>query len=493
MGPGEILIQPSQRGKIIDVDVRLFNFEIDVAGPLKKEHLDFLRTQILPAVQANRGASIFLIGSASRSGKEGHNLGLSRRRAEEVQRILAPVNAQIVDSFGRGAPKSGPIEEKHDRAVFMFIAFPTELDIGFFTDDWKRAVNWEDVAQFGALPPAPLDHLNLQVTLTGAPRTLSTGSGAPAQVVPVPFNLEAVGQRGSRWIARRTWQLPIVPETVQPANVLQARYRLSDTVSGMGFAALPGGKSVAVVNRQATPIAFDVENWADHGTAQQGIPSSESLNRIDAQRLMRSGGVEWISLTGKFAGDLWRIGCFVRSPATAFFYSGNSGVGSNASCLSRVGECWISPAELQKFWRLPLGMQVLILAAPNVLGMKFHGGLAAAGPGASWAKLLQSKGGPLTAILGYDDDAPSTSVMADIASSMAERLAGGLSGNQFVDTWLAINANHDGKNTWNAVGMDARGYFWIKAEKPDFRDKEFYTKPFGGNKPVITGPALIVP
>lgn len=98
------------------------------------------------------------------------------------------------------------------------------------------------------------------------------------------------------------------------------------------------------------------------------------------------------------------------------------------------------------------------------------------------------KGGPLTAILGYDDDAPSTSVVAQVASTLAERFASGLSGNQFVDTWLAINAKHDGENTWNAVAMEARGYFWIEAQKSDFRDKEFYSKPFGINRSLAARP-----
>ena len=101
MGPGETILSPSSpREKIFDVDARIFNFEIDVAGPLKSEHVRFLREQVLPAVQANPGATIILVGSASRSGPEAHNLGLSRRRAEEVQKILAPVNSQILDFSG---------------------------------------------------------------------------------------------------------------------------------------------------------------------------------------------------------------------------------------------------------------------------------------------------------------------------------------------------------------------------------------------------------
>ena len=74
---------------------------------------------------------------------------------------------------------------------------------------------------------------------------------------------------------------------------------------------------------------------------------------------------------------------------------------------------------------------------------------------------------------------------------LADRLASGISGDQHADAWMDINAAHSGKNTWNAVAMDRRGYFWIEAKRPNATDKEFYTTVFG-HKPVIKGPASIM-
>jgi hypothetical protein len=386
---------------------------------------------------------------------------------------------------------SGPLEDKHDRAVFMYMAFPVVIGLKFRTDDWSRDVNWDDIVGFGALPSAPLSRLNLQLTLTGAPRSLSTGSGIAVETVPPEFVLKAEGSRGGHSIAKKKWSLSAAPKSAQPANPSQTLYRLSETVNDMGFTATPGERGVAVV--QGGGVNFDVPAWADRGWAQPGVPSSESLDKIDSQRLMRAGGVEFIYLYPSSPAkdpQLRRARCLIRSPATVFFYSGKSGSGPNARCLSRAGECWISPDELMKHWLQPFAMDVLILAAPNVLAMTLVSGVAVAGPGSGWARLLRGKSpsGSLTAILGYGDDAPSTDVLREIAASMAARLAGGLSGAQFVDAWLAINSSQDAGNTWNAVGMDGRGYFWIDAERPDIRDKEWWK---GGNKPVITGPVPI--
>jgi hypothetical protein len=70
--------------------------------------------------------------------------------------------------------------------------------------------------------------------------------------------------------------------------------------------------------------------------------------------------------------------------------------------------------------------------------------------------------GTLTAILGYRDDSPPIAVLANMAARMASQLANGLSGDQFVAAWLAMNAMDPAENTWTAVGMDRRGYYWIE-------------------------------
>jgi len=134
----------------------------------------------------------------------------------------------------------------------------------------------------------------------------------------------------------------------------------------------------------------------------------------------------------------------VRRPATILAFSNN---GTRDGCLSTVGECLFSPTKLQELWKGQKEMRVLVLAAPHILKMNIPGPIAVGGPGAEWAKMLESKNGPFQAIVGYDDDAPDIgSVGADIARQLGKAMSKGLAdGAAFVDAWLAINAEHDGK------------------------------------------------
>jgi hypothetical protein len=135
---------------------------------------------------------------------------------------------------------------------------------------------------------------------------------------------------------------------------------------------------------------------------------------------------------------------------------------------------------------------VLILGAPHVLQMGFSNGAAVGGPGAKWAALLKSKGGPLTAILGYRGDSPDIgSVGKSIAALMGEKISAGLKDDAWVKTWLLLNAEHSGKDTWSAVGMDTTGYYWIQARS--LWSRSFDKLPFiSGDKYKIVGPAPMV-
>jgi hypothetical protein len=76
---------------------------------------------------------------------------------------------------------------------------------------------------------------------------------------------------------------------------------------------------------------------------------------------------------------------------------------------------------------------------------------------------LKNKGGPLTAVLGYRGAAPDlASVAMGIAIEMGKRIAAGLDDDEWVLAWLEVNGNDPGANTWNAVGLDTRGYWWIE-------------------------------
>src|SRR6202000_2568651 len=110
-------------------------------------------------------------------------------------------------------------------------------------------------------------------------------------------------------------------------------------------------------------------------------------------------------------------------------------------------------------------MKELILAAPYLLQMNTESGIPAAigGPGAKWAQLLKSKGGPVSVILGYADAAPSRGdVGEEVVEKMGAKIAAGLKADDWGREWLTGNGDHPGKNTWNAVGMDSRGFWWIE-------------------------------
>jgi hypothetical protein len=181
----------------------------------------------------------------------------------------------------------------------------------------------------------------------------------------------------------------------------------------------------------------------------------------------------------------------IRSPADVFFYSGK---GTKAGCLSFAGECWVEPDLFVTSWRSLSIPKVLIIGAPHVLQMN-TGSVVSGGLGAKWVNLLRSKGGPVAAILGYQDDAPNIGdVGQDIATQMGTKLAAGLNDDELVPTWLKINGDQPGKNTWNAVGIDAKGYWWIEEKSMWERSKDWPVRfPWrSGDKYDIIGPATIV-
>jgi hypothetical protein len=150
----------------------------------------------------------------------------------------------------------------------------------------------------------------------------------------------------------------------------------------------------------------------------------------------------------------------LRSPASVFLYAGDA---NSAGCLAWKLNCWAAPDRVLSKWRSNSGMTALILIAPNILQMITANGFAMGGPGAKWALLLKAKAGPLTTILGYRDAAPSVfDVGAEIAQKMGAKIAGGLRDDEWAQAWLTVNGDHPGQNTWNAVAMDSKGYWWIE-------------------------------
>jgi outer membrane protein OmpA-like peptidoglycan-associated protein len=86
---------PAKEGKI-DTDsrysgrgmikARLYNFDVD-KDKLKPEHESFLLKDVIKLLESNT-SHIWMQGSASRSGPESHNMGLSKGRVNNVASFL---------------------------------------------------------------------------------------------------------------------------------------------------------------------------------------------------------------------------------------------------------------------------------------------------------------------------------------------------------------------------------------------------------------------
>jgi hypothetical protein len=467
-GPGEILVkEPKTAPQLVEVEVHLYNFDTDVSA-LKVEHKEFLNKNVIPALTGNPDARVRLHGSASKIGAEAYNKDLSRNRATEVYYYLTKLHdvkpAQVIEfkPLGEDFSTSPLNNDPRDRAVFIFLKLPITIeDIFLWTDDWTRELQWDDIIGLGGTDQKWIKNMNIQVKTSGVPRFWNLKGGLSLNLMPAKFLLEAVGTRGGRFSGNMRWPIPKAEARAQPNDLTQTLYRLSGDVNDMGFFRVDNSKTgVATVTRKGGTSSLELGNlgWADRGYAEQEIP--RPFVRADALRLLHAGGVEILSLRG-WVPKTWQIPWLIRSPATVFYYSGS---GNKDGCLAIGSNCWASPKALQDYWKMQSDMKVLIVAAP-VLDITFANGLGVGGPGRDWAKLLKSKGlgGPLSAILGYRDEAPAEKhVGEEIAKTMGKRIAAGLNKDQWVQVWLDINGDHDGKNTWNAVAMDDRGYWWIE-------------------------------
>jgi outer membrane protein OmpA-like peptidoglycan-associated protein len=84
-GPGRVEVEPeySSANSIKGV---LYNFDVD-GDELKSAHTEFLLRRVVPLLR-NSGGYVFLLGSASRVGREDYNLRLSERRVDKVAAFL---------------------------------------------------------------------------------------------------------------------------------------------------------------------------------------------------------------------------------------------------------------------------------------------------------------------------------------------------------------------------------------------------------------------
>lgn len=321
---------------------------------------------------------------------------------------------------------------------------------------------------------------------TTAVDVVVTASGLPAATMPAEVAVELAsrppnGPPGARPLGPPAqWNVPVVgPDPQEPGRM---RYHRTWPVPSLGgfLAARSGVQEVATVVRIGG--TSDAQFRSVLGATSRGIavqPSTagsltgdEAREVPDATALIRAGGVEVLELTVP-ARKNWRTGVpvrrLIRNPADVFYYSGH-GLSSSGKlvidttstpCGTAGGRYadWIGASDLAPVWPANMDLDVLIIAGCSVLRIDLSTS-PPSGPGVAWTRLLRAKGGPLVALLGYQQGAPCDNPNGDaIARAMAARLKAGST--DYARDWLTANGDH---NADNAVAIDGRGYWTIDSK-----------------------------
>ncbi|GMA15728.1 hypothetical protein E5F05_06105 [Deinococcus metallilatus] len=326
--------------------------------------------------------------------------------------------------------------------------------LALMDDTFTRALAWDDVIGLDAA------RLNVRLRASGLPAAVLPGE-LPVFVVSRPPN----GDSGTATLTGRS--LNAARSGRAPSGGQE--YRLSVALADLGdfLAVETRRKEVATVVRIGGTSDADFRTalgWTPRGrSTQPGTPGAgtgdAASERPDARKLFLAGGLEVLE-----ARVLPQPGLRVppdarkalaRNPADVFYYSGHGLGASNCLAVETSPHsygCWLTPADLAPHWKSPMDLDVLILAGCSVLRVDLSG---PSGPGVEWAELLRTKGGPLTALLGYEASAPLDHPNGEaIARDMGARLAAG--SRNFARDWMEVNAAH---KAWNAVALDTRGYW----------------------------------
>lgn len=107
----------------------LYNFDFDDFDgykyrPLKVEHSEFLKKQVVPLLENSRGY-IWMTGAASRIGTPGWNLELSKNRVITVATFLSgqgiPADQIQTDAIGNTETATHVIDDARDRSVTIWV------------------------------------------------------------------------------------------------------------------------------------------------------------------------------------------------------------------------------------------------------------------------------------------------------------------------------------------------------------------------------------
>jgi outer membrane protein OmpA-like peptidoglycan-associated protein len=116
-GEGKIATDSRYSGRGM-IKARLYNFDVD-GDKLKPEHELFLLKDVIRLLESDTG-HIWMQGSASRSGPEIHNMGLSTRRVTKVASFLRRhgiLDRQMQpEAIGEAGTQGHLLEEEYDIA-----------------------------------------------------------------------------------------------------------------------------------------------------------------------------------------------------------------------------------------------------------------------------------------------------------------------------------------------------------------------------------------
>ena len=195
-------------------------------------------------------------------------------------------------------------------------------------------------------------------------------------------------------------------------------------------------------------------NFVNRGNAI-GNDADKNSEKPPARKLLLSGGAEIVEVSVKSQNNVELDGkeiinkVLIKSPADVLYYSGH---GSRYGYLLSVNP-EVNAQELLESWRRNSHtLKALIIAGCSVISIhKVEGEKHnyyfnkddRNGPGMQWAKLLESKGGPVKSICGSWAAAPTDNQKGgpggnEIAARMGQKLAEDPNANQ-ADNWMKIH------------------------------------------------------
>lgn len=281
-----------------------------------------------------------------------------------------------------------------------------------------------------------------------------------------------------------TWNIPHVNNTVF--------YQLSRSVNDIGFAisddAIPEVTTIVREGGTSDKVFRSNLGWASRGYGEQptGIDkktnhllntADRSTDRPDALRLLQSGGVEVLIMSIVGNPD-WKIRSrsvrrLIRNPANIIYYSGH-GLWWNNSLGVECPNCpnnedgyvsWAKASDLVDYWSGATDIEVFIIAGCSLLSIDIKPKDPHRPPaGLEFARLLNVKGGPLKALLGYQSTAPLDASGGDrVAEKMAKKI--GSNSKDYVKDWLRIHIENKIRHADNAVGIDSIGFWWVDSDE----------------------------